>query len=993
MIPLKLELTNFLSYRDTAVLHFDDIHLACIAGANGAGKSSLLDGLTWALFGRSRSKLDDDLINRWAAFNGEPAEVSFTFALESSTYRVTRRKPHGKTTTLEFQIQASDDTWKTLTQSKIRETQAEIEKLLRMNYDTFINASFLLQGKADEFTTKTANKRKEILADLLGLGIWDTYKEAASERRKQAEGQLALLDAQLTDIEAELGEEAERQAALTAAKEAHAVVAERLADKQTLLEQLRRTEQAIAQQQKNVANLKANLARAERTLAEWQQTRQQRQAERDGYEAILAQADDITAAYAAWQAADQQVQAWQTKADDYNRLQQARRPYELAITQEKSRLEQRHRELEKQQSTAAAAAAEKEQVQAAVTTAQAALAATQTALTALAAQEEQWHAARADLTRLETEHQAQQREWQQLQNRAAHMEKVRAEQTAVRQNLQAAEEDLAQVMAEISALADLYQKHAAYLGEKHTLEADQPRLRDVFKQKRERISQLETQTGGHCPLCGQPLTAEHRRKVLAELQTELQEMEARGKANNERIEALAAEITSLETRLKQSPKLEQQQQTQQDRKARAEARLQEQANALAEWAAEGAKRLAELQTAVADTADIAACKQQVAELETAVREKSRLDKKRQEEERQLANSEARLAEIERLVADWQGVGQVALVEAATRLANGDFDAPAQAALADLDNQLAAVGYEAAAHQAARTARDALADAPQKQQQLAHAQATVKPLEDNLADLAGQIAAQTQSMADWQQQLDTAVTELAALTADGADLRRVEDEVFRLREEEIQANRQVGAAQNRLDVLADQRARRQKLHTNRVTQTEQIQRLKLLEKALGREGVQALLIEQAVPEIEMRANELLERLTGGEMRVELPTQRQNKSSDTVRETLDIRIQDNAGERPYDNFSGGEQFRVNFAIRLALSQLLANRAGARLQTLVIDEGFGSQDPQGRQRLVEAINTIQEEFKVILVITHIDELRDAFPTRIEVEKRPSGSAILVS
>lgn len=158
-------------------------------------------------------------------------------------------------------------------------------------------------------------------------------------------------------------------------------------------------------------------------------------------------------------------------------------------------------------------------------------------------------------------------------------------------------------------------------------------------------------------------------------------------------------------------------------------------------------------------------------------------------------------------------------------------------------------------------------------------------------------------------------------------------------------------------------------------------------------MQALLIEQAVPEIEMRANELLERLTGGEMRVELPTQRQNKSSDTVRETLDIRIQDNAGERPYDNFSGGEQFRVNFAIRLALSQLLANRAGARLQTLVIDEGFGSQDPQGRQRLVEAINTIQEEFKVILVITHIDELRDAFPTRIEVEKRPSGSAILVS
>ncbi|MCA9947574.1 MAG: hypothetical protein KC449_29040, partial [Anaerolineales bacterium] len=81
------------------------------------------------------------------------------------------------------------------------------------------------------------------------------------------------------------------------------------------------------------------------------------------------------------------------------------------------------------------------------------------------------------------------------------------------------------------------------------------------------------------------------------------------------------------------------------------------------------------------------------------------------------------------------------------------------------------------------------------------------------------------------------------------------------------------------------------------------------------------------------------------------------------------------------------------RLALSQLLAKRAGARLQTLVIDEGFGSQDPNGRQRLIEAINTIQGDFKRILVITHIDELRDAFPNRIEVQKTSSGSQIALS
>jgi exonuclease SbcC len=93
-----------------------------------------------------------------------------------------------------------------------------------------------------------------------------------------------------------------------------------------------------------------------------------------------------------------------------------------------------------------------------------------------------------------------------------------------------------------------------------------------------------------------------------------------------------------------------------------------------------------------------------------------------------------------------------------------------------------------------------------------------------------------------------------------------------------------------------------------------------------------------------------------------------------------------------FSGGEAFRVNFAIRLALSEVLAQRAGARLQTLVIDEGFGSQDTQGRQRLIEAINLVRHDFAKILVITHIDELKDAFPSRIEVEKTANGSTVSV-
>jgi len=98
------------------------------------------------------------------------------------------------------------------------------------------------------------------------------------------------------------------------------------------------------------------------------------------------------------------------------------------------------------------------------------------------------------------------------------------------------------------------------------------------------------------------------------------------------------------------------------------------------------------------------------------------------------------------------------------------------------------------------------------------------------------------------------------------------------------------------------------------------------------------------------------------------------------------------REYEMFSGGEAFRINFAIRLALSEVLAQRAGARLQTLVIDEGFASQDEGGRQRLVEVINLVKEDFAKILVITHVESLKDAFPSRIEVEKGPRGSQVKI-
>jgi len=135
------------------------------------------------------------------------------------------------------------------------------------------------------------------------------------------------------------------------------------------------------------------------------------------------------------------------------------------------------------------------------------------------------------------------------------------------------------------------------------------------------------------------------------------------------------------------------------------------------------------------------------------------------------------------------------------------------------------------------------------------------------------------------------------------------------------------------------------------------------------------------------------MTNGAMQVQLVTQREAKTRGVgAIETLDIIISDDMGTRPYEMYSGGEAFRINFALRVALSKMLAHRAGAPLQTLILDEGFGTQDPRGREAIVDALHAIADEFALILAITHIEELKEAFPTRIEVVKGATGSTFTV-
>jgi exonuclease SbcC len=271
---------------------------------------------------------------------------------------------------------------------------------------------------------------------------------------------------------------------------------------------------------------------------------------------------------------------------------------------------------------------------------------------------------------------------------------------------------------------------------------------------------------------------------------------------------------------------------------------------------------------------------------------------------------------------------------------------------------------------------------------------LQPLEREIAGLDEQRAVRQEEAERMQTEYQAAADRLAQAQAQAPDLYAAELVLIDAQEQENRLRLEMGAARQKVAVLDDLKRRQATLEKERETQARLVGQYRQLERAFSKDGVPALLIEQALPQIEAKANEILDRLSGGNMTVHFVTQAsyKDRKREDMRETLDIQIRDGAGMRDYEMFSGGEAFRVNFAVRLALSEVLAQRAGARLRTLVIDEGFGSQDSLGRQRLVEAINLVKADFAKVLVITHIDELKEAFPARIEVEKTDRGSKVRV-
>ncbi len=856
MIPERLKIVNFMPYRgELPPFSFAGIHTACICGDNGSGKSALIDAITWALWGKSRAKSDDELIH----LGEREAEITFDFSLDGQLYSIIRKHSRPKKSGASGQSSLDlfllgQDSPRVISGDTIGQTQQKIIDILRMDYDTFINSAFLRQGHAGEFTQQRPAKRKEVLANILGLGLYDQLEQQAREQARGHETERDRLESILAEIDSELCQQPSIEAALKDAGRELAGIDKRTAAQQSRLNQLRRDMQSLESKKGEFKRLDELMEKARQDLKRWQERREKSVSLIDGAAALIARRPAIEEGHIRFSQARQGCDELNQKLGLLIRLKETKGQLERVIDKAQGALLADHA------------------------------------------------VSRSKIDQLSGV-------WQKLG-------RLKGEQT----ELAAAWQKL----AGLETVLDEKKRTARGLELRLTrLESNREGLRQAIAGLEEKLKLLAEKKDSRCPLCETELRGEELSLVATKYTAESEQKTAALDTSRAETAALKAEqrsltgeIIPLETELN-----------------RMKAGLQGRDGVL---------------------------KKAITEAEAAGDS--------------LAGEKKRLAAIEE------------------KLAAKSFAAAEQEALSGVEAEIDILGYDAEQHHKEKLLLEELEPYENQMRQLEAAERLLGQEEENVVAAKEVISERTGRLANDAAKCREIAGMLSRLEQVKLDLGEVETDYQQLAEEQRQAQQSVGSLNEKLNRCRELKARKQESQKQLKKTTDKESVYKELAQAFGKKGIQAMLIETALPEIEIEANRLLGRMTDNRMHINIKPQRQSKKGETL-ETLDIKISDELGTRSYEMYSGGEAFRIDFAIRIALSRLLAGRAGAPLPTLIIDEGFGTQDSSGIERLKEAINSIQDDFEKILVITHMEELKDAFPTRIEVTKTDQGSTISVN
>ncbi len=1004
MVPVRLEIANFLSYGEPQAIDLSNIKVAAIVGPNGAGKSSLLDAITWALFGKARYHQNRELIRKGAT----SMAVTLVFESDGQLYRVRRqyhedaRRARRATASLE---QWTGQKWRPILSDSAQRVTEEIERLLKMDYDTFVNTVFLPQGRSGEFMNLDPAERRDLLAKVLGLDAFEKLAERAKEQARVLRGQIAEKERRVQEIDKDLEQRPTVQQAYQKAQRDYEEAKERLEaleedirrlqhQRETLLQQKARLEQLLSEEQtlqRQIADARQNIRNYQRQLERWRK--------------VLANAEVIEKGYQDYLKVQKAEATLSEKATLLQQLERQKHSLEQAIQKARASLETQLRVKETEQANTQQQLAqlqERLRRRSGVEQRLQELQKARQVLRALEQKQRQWQALQNQRLELERRIAQEQTQWAQregqLQQAYKQWESVLERRPLVEEQIRKLETLHQQLSDRLQKLEELRQQRERLTQQLATLQTQQEQEERALQEVREKLQLLEEHEGEpKCPLCETALSPQKLAALRRRFTKEMQEHEATLQKIRKEKETAHRHIDAINQQLSQASKLQQQLAEVERRLGAAREQLsdildaeeqlkrleeerqnllKERAEAEKQWEQQRKALAAQEQTIGYDPDVHQQWRQRLEQLAAAEAEKKELEQAAQEAQQ----LQERLKELE-----------TECVQLQAKLAAGDYALEEQSQLREVQAQIQRLNYDPQKHQEVR------AWLQEHQRFLQHWQ-DLQTAKEQVPQLEGWIAQEQQRIADSEQRLKDIAVQTQRIQEQLRQLPKVEEELAELQERRkmrqsdlSRLDQELGALRQRLQELAQKEAEKEQLKQQLSEQRETLRDYEVLAEAFGRNGIPKMILQGVVEWLERDANELLARLTQGRMHLRFALETATQKGEP-KDTLAIVISDELGDRPYELYSGGEHFRIDFAVRLALARLLAHRSGAPLRTLIIDEGFGSQDKEGLEAMVSTIQSVAKDFSRILVVTHLDELRDQFPVLLEVRKGPQGSTVTV-
>ena len=1006
MIPLQLTLKNFLSYRETT-LDFRGLHTACICGANGAGKSSLLEAITWVIWGKTRAATEDDVIH-----GGEKnVRVDFDFICNEQTYRIIRSRSRGRSGALEFQVATQSGRFRSLTAKGIKATQKEIIACLKLDYDTFINSAYLRQGRADEFMLRRPSDRKQILADLLKLDRYEELANKAKDLAKEHKGKIAQLEQSLSPLQLEIDKQKSVQQELAdvekTLKESQKIQdgrRDRLEKLQTIEHQRQAWEQQMTWQQNQHKNLVQDCDRLQKDIVAINQQQQE-------LTKLLSNSAKIVANY-------EQLLHWQQAEKDFaskfaihQRSQKNKQILEQQLLQQKNELnveikqtQTRLENIEQQEQDIQNIFAQADEVAAALEN----LDRSRRKLKELDKLQNYISPLLKQKQKLETEIAKSKAnlnaKLDQLQLSVHKLENQISQVPQMRQAVLTADEQISNLDKKKVYQKRLEEKGTERRHFQEKLQENQRRHEKQWQELQQKIDMLMV-PDATCPLCEQNLDEQHRHHVIDKTQKEQQITQDQIWTIREQLATCEKELQLLRQEYKDiSQELADYDQLRQEL-GHLEAQLEATEDTYEQLEKIESEKIA-LEKSLS-TGDFAYklqvhLQQLEGELsnlkydeQTHALIRGEVDRWRWAEIKQAKIEDAQKRQAKLSQQKPQLVAKIASLE--QKIDRLEIDSPIKKQIEQLLQEIDELGYDNAQHQQLLNSLQKAQNYHSQYQELQKAQEKHPQLQTKEQELSQLLEVRTQDINASQKQLDNYLEQKEKINDYRSEIQQLEQQIQKGRQELDQLISRSGSLTEAIAQIDNLKIQHQETSQELQAAKRKYTIYQELAKAFGKNGIQALTIENILPQLEAETNQILARLTGNQFHVQFVTQKasKNKSKKNTKliDTLDILIADAQGTRAYETYSGGEAFRINFSIRLALAKLLAQRSGTSLKMLIVDEGFGTQDSEGCNRLVAAINAIASDFSCILAVTHMPQFKEAFQTRIEVHKGEFGSLVKVS